>query len=103
LLASDCRAADALEWNIHVSTDSEHKFNIGPNLLDRNVAACRTNQMLAVNIRNVWTREGWFYLTLDQYPLTNYRNSLVSRSAFAADQWQVGQLLHGSCPGRSER
>jgi len=45
-----------------VTTDSDHKFNIVPNLLDRNFAAERPNQKRADDISYVWTREGRSYL-----------------------------------------
>lgn len=45
-----------------VTTDSNHKFNIAPNLLDRNFVADRPNQKWVVDISYIWTREGWLYL-----------------------------------------
>jgi putative transposase len=50
-----------------VTTDSNHKFNIAPNLLDRNFTANEPNQKWAADISYIWTREGWLYLavTLD--------------------------------------
>ncbi|MFT6092076.1 MAG: transposase InsO family protein [Sulfitobacter sp.] len=45
-----------------VTTDSNHKFNIAPNLLDRNFAADVPNQKWAGDITYIWTREGWLYL-----------------------------------------
>ena len=45
-----------------VTTDSNHKFNIAPNLLDREFTAEAPNQKWAVDISYVWTREGWLYL-----------------------------------------
>lgn len=45
-----------------VTTDSNHKFNIAPNLLDRNFTAEHPNQKWVVNISYIWTREGWLYL-----------------------------------------
>ena len=47
-----------------VTTDSDHKFNIAPNLLDRNFAAELPNQKWAGDISYVWTREGWLYLAV---------------------------------------
>ena len=47
-----------------VTTDSDHKFNIAPNLLDRDFAAKQTNQKWAGDISYVWTREGWVYLAV---------------------------------------
>ncbi len=47
-----------------VTTDSNHKFNIAPNLLDRNFAANEPNQKWAGDISYIWTREGWLYLAV---------------------------------------
>ena len=47
-----------------VTTDSDHKFNIAPNLLDRDFVAERPNQKWAGDISYVWTREGWLYLAV---------------------------------------
>lgn len=46
------------------TTDSNHKFNIAPNLLDRNFAADTPNQKWAGDITYIWTREGWLYLAV---------------------------------------
>lgn len=50
-----------------VTTDSNHKFNIAPNLLDWNLTAEQANHKWVGDISYVWTREGWLYLavTLD--------------------------------------
>lgn len=52
-----------------LTTDSNHKFNIAPNLLNRNFLADRRNQKWVVDISYIWTREGWLYLAvvLDLY------------------------------------
>ncbi len=42
----------------------DHKFNIAPNLLDRDFAAEKPNQKWAVDISYVWPREGWLYLSV---------------------------------------
>ncbi|MEP0963368.1 MAG: IS3 family transposase [Roseobacter sp.] len=47
-----------------VTTDSDHKFNIAPNLLDRDFTADAPNQKWAGDISYVWTREGWLYLAV---------------------------------------
>jgi hypothetical protein len=46
------------------TTDSNHKFNISPNLLDRNFTAAGPNRTWAGDITYIWTREGWLYLAL---------------------------------------
>ena len=47
-----------------VTTDSNHSFNIAPNLLNRNFSADKPNQKWAGDISYVWTREGWLYLAV---------------------------------------
>ena len=60
-----------------VTTDSDHKFNIAPNLLDRDFTADQPNQKWAGDISvahwartngafngQLWTREGWLYLAV---------------------------------------
>ena len=46
------------------TTDSNHSFNIAPNLLDRDFFAAQPNQKWAGDISYVWTREGWLYLAV---------------------------------------
>jgi hypothetical protein len=46
------------------TTDSNHKFNIAPNLLDRNFTADGPNRKWACDITYIWTREGWLYLAV---------------------------------------
>jgi transposase InsO family protein len=41
-----------------VMTDSDHRFNIAANLLDRDFCAYAPNQKWAGHISYVWTREG---------------------------------------------
>ena len=52
-----------------VTTDSNHKFNIARNLLNRNFSADQPNQKWVADISYIWTREGWLYLAvvLDLY------------------------------------
>jgi len=47
-----------------VTTDSNHAFNIAPNLLNRDFHADAPNQKWAGDINYVWTREGWLYLAV---------------------------------------
>lgn len=47
-----------------VTTDSDHKFNIAPNLLDRDFTANAPNQKWAGEISYVWTQEGRLYLAV---------------------------------------
>ena len=46
------------------TTDSNHRFNIVPNWLDRNFHADRPNQKWAGDISYIWTQEGWLYLAV---------------------------------------
>jgi len=46
------------------TTDSDHTFNIAPNLLDRDFKADQPNQKWAGDISYTWTREGWLYLAV---------------------------------------
>jgi putative transposase len=52
-----------------VTTDSNHAFNIAPNLLDQNFSATGPNQKWAGDISYIWTNAGWLYLAviLDLY------------------------------------
>lgn len=43
------------------TTDSDHTFNIAPNLLQQDFAASQPTQKWAGDITYVWTREGWVY------------------------------------------
>ena len=44
--------------------DSNHTFNIAPNLLDCNFHEPEPNQKWAGDISYIWTREGWLYLVV---------------------------------------
>jgi len=46
------------------TTDSNHGFNIAPNVLDRNFMAEAPNQKWAGDISYIWTTEGWLYLAV---------------------------------------
>lgn len=52
-----------------ITTDSNHTFNIAPNLLDQDFSADAPNQKWAGDISYIWTGEGWLYLAviLDLY------------------------------------
>lgn len=51
------------------TTNSNHAFNIAPNLLDQDFSATGPNQKWAGDISYIWTNEGWLYLAviLDLY------------------------------------
>jgi putative transposase len=46
------------------TTDSDHAFNIAPNLLQQDFTASGPNQKWAGDITYVWTQEGWVYLAV---------------------------------------
>ena len=46
------------------TTDSDHTFNIAPNLLDQDFSATGPNQKWAGDISYIWTGEGWLYLAV---------------------------------------
>ena len=46
------------------TTDTDHTFNIAPNLLSRDFTADRPNQKWAGDIIYIWTREGSLYLAV---------------------------------------
>ncbi|WP_276245326.1 IS3 family transposase [Virgibacillus profundi] len=45
-----------------VTTDSNHNYNIYPNLLDQNFEVDEPNTVWVTDITYVWTMEGWLYL-----------------------------------------
>lgn len=47
-----------------VTTDSNHKLPVAPNLLDRNFSPEKPNQVWASDITYVWTRQGWLFLAV---------------------------------------
>jgi putative transposase len=50
------------EQKYMVTTDSNHNYDIYPNVLDQNFEADKPNQVWAADITYVWTMEGWLYL-----------------------------------------
>lgn len=46
------------------TTDSNHNYNIAPNLLDGDFKATGPNQKWAGDISYLWTLEGWLYLAV---------------------------------------
>jgi len=45
-----------------VTTDSDHKYPIARNVLNRDFKASRPNEKWATDITYIWTSEGWLYL-----------------------------------------
>jgi len=64
-----------------VTTDSDHTFNIAPNLLDRDFSASAPNQKWAGDISYIWTREGWLYLAVI---IDLYSRRVIGPSGLAA-------------------
>jgi len=52
-----------------VTTDSQHRYPVAPNLLARQFKVEQPNQVWAGDITYIWTAEGWLYLAvlLDLY------------------------------------
>jgi putative transposase len=47
-----------------VTTDSNHKLPVAPNLLKRNFSPEKPNQIWASDLTYIWTREGWLFLAV---------------------------------------
>lgn len=47
-----------------ITTDSKHKLEVSPNLLDRNFTSDEPNVVWVSDITYVWTDEGWLYLAV---------------------------------------
>ena len=62
------------------TTDSDHTFNIAPNLLDQDFSATGPNQKWAGDISYIWTSEGWLYLAVI---LDLYSRRVIALSWFA--------------------
>lgn len=67
----------ASQW---ATTDSNHAFNIAPNLLDQDFSADGPNQKWAGDISYIWTSEGWLYLAVI---LDLYSRRVIALSWFA--------------------
>ena len=68
------------------TTDSDHTFNIAPNLLDRDFTADRPNQKWAGDISYIWTREGWLYLAL---AVASGARTGGATTGNSSDQWRT--------------
>ncbi len=78
-----------------VTTDSNHKFNIPPNLLDRNFTSDQPNQKWAGDITYIWTREGWLYLAviLDLHSRRVIALSWFASKPLSGDRWAVSNRM----------
>ena len=47
-----------------VTTDSNHKLPVAPNLLQRDFSATNPNEKYVGDITYIWTTEGWLYLAV---------------------------------------
>lgn len=82
-------------WKYKVTTDSNHRFNIAPNLLARNFHADRPNQKWAGDISYIWTREGWLYLAvmIDLHSRRIIHSHGLQANHFRAEGWAVSNRL----------
>ena len=53
-----------MKRKFRVTTDSNHKLPVAPNLLARNFSPKKPNQFWASDLTYVWTREGWLFLAV---------------------------------------
>jgi transposase InsO family protein len=77
------------------TTDSDHTFNIAPNLLDRDFTADRPNQKWAGDISYIWTREGWLYLAviLDLHSRRVIALRVLHAKPFRVTAWAVSNRM----------
>jgi transposase InsO family protein len=77
------------------TTDSDHTFNIAPNLLNRDFTADRPNQKWAGDIGYVWTREGWLYLAviLDLHSRRVIALRVLHAKPFRVTAWAVSNRM----------
>lgn len=47
-----------------VTTNSDHKLPVAPNLVNQNFVAERPNELWTSDVTYIWTREGWLYLAV---------------------------------------
>ena len=79
--------------------DSNHAFNIAPNLLDQNFSATGPNQKWAGDISYIWTSEGWLYLAVILSLLTaGHRMAPLGHAAQTLPD--RGQQLHETGSGK---
>jgi putative transposase len=78
-----------------VTTDSDHTFNIAPNLLDQDVTADGPNQKWAGDISYIWTSEGWLYLAviLDLYSRRVIALRVLHAKPFRVTAWAVSNRM----------
>ena len=71
------------------TTDSDHAFNIAPNLLQQNFTASGPNQKWAGDITYIWTREGCYHpnFLFNQFSMLE-RCALRKGNVHSADGWR---------------
>ena len=79
------------------TTDSDHAFNIAPNLLQQDFSASAPNQKWAGDITYIWTREGWVYLAVI---IDLFSRRVVGLGHQQPDEAGSGDqgAEHGRCP-----
>ena len=79
------------------TTDSDHAFNIAPNLLQQDFSASAPNQKWAGDITYIWTREGWVYLAVI---IDLFSRRVVGLGHQQPDEAGSGDqgAEHGCCP-----
>ena len=68
-----------------VTTDSDHKLPIAPNLLDRNFTADSANQKWADDTTYLYTSEGWLYLAV-----------IIDLHSRAVIGWSISERMQAS-------
>jgi len=76
-----------------VTTNSDHKRPVAPNLLKRNFTASAPNKVWTSDITYIWTDEGWLYLAV---VLDLYSRKIVgwSMSERMKDQLVIDAFVH---------
>jgi len=86
-----------------ITTDSQHKLPVAPNLLEQNFEASATNQKWAGDITYLMTSEGWLYLAvvIDLYSRSVIGWSMSSRmtAKLTCDALKMALLKRGSPKG----
>ena len=79
------------------TTDSDHAFNIAPDLLQQDFSASAPNQKWAGDITYIWTREGWVYLAVI---IDLFSRRVVGLGHQQPDEAGSGDqgAEHGRCP-----
>ena len=71
------RAPEGCPASRRATTDSNHAFNIAPNLLDQDFSADGPNQKWAGDISYIWTNEGWLCVS---HPKAAFITQIVARN-----------------------